>query len=562
MPMRRAANSRPCARRSGDSALDGWARLPYHGPRMAASNSRALAALFLGSVVLASGRALPQGSEVAEAHAVIGSKIVIGDGRVLEKGRLVVRDGVIEAVDDRLEAPADARVLDGTGLTIYPGFFDASLVAGVTAPALASEGVPFDATAAASARMRESHRKGIRPEVAAANLLEVTEEVASQRRQAGIALALFQPPAATIGGRSALAELSGAPRRKVILAADVALAAELQPAPGEGYPVSMMGAISQFRQTLLDADWQRRARQAAKASPTAKLPPFDPLLAALEPALDKTLPVAFEAYSDQEIRRALALSEELGLRPWIVGGTEAWKCASLLASKNIPVLLSLDFGTEPKEPARRDASSRPGRGESRPDSAPESAPASAPAASAPASRPAWPSTDDLSARVRADRKRRYDERVANAAALARAGVRFVITTRGLRGAGELHGALAKAVEKGLSRDAALAALTTAPAELFGASTRAGVLAPGRPAYACVVKGAVGDKDLKTKAIFVGSQRFDFELEEEARPSGDAPPGGRPGGRRRPREADDQQSGAARDERGECGCDDETHGGAR
>src|SRR5687768_5385650 len=57
------------------------------------------------------------------AHAFTNAKIVAAPGRVIDKGMLVIRDGVIVAVGaaDEVKPPADAKVWDLTGKTIYPG---------------------------------------------------------------------------------------------------------------------------------------------------------------------------------------------------------------------------------------------------------------------------------------------------------------------------------------------------------------------------------------------------------------------------------------------------------
>ena len=517
-------------------------------------------ALLLPILLLSAGA--PQGSRVPEAHAILNAKIVVGDGSTIEKGRVIVRDGRIEAVDGDTTAPPDARIVDAAGLTVYPGFIDADAIIGITPPPIPNEGAAPDATAGAMATMREIRRKGIRPDVSAVSLLDITDEAANPRKQAGFALALCSPPAAIVGGRASLAELSGNPRREVIVRADVALAAELRPPQGEaGYPSSLMGAVAEFRQTILDGDWYRKSWKAYREHTNQmRMPPNDPLLAALEPVLDKSMPVAFDANSPAEILRAIAVAEELGLKPWIVGGTDAWQCAAVLAQKQIPVLLSLDYGTEPKDPAesRRAESgpgSRPRRGDSPPASAPASTPASVPAStpassgpaeSAPETKPAaWPDPDTLSARVRADRKRRYEEKVENAGKLVNAGVKVFLTTRGLRTAADFHAALAKAVEKGLTRDAALAALTGGTAQLFGTQDSAGRIAAGRPAYVTIVKGNLGDKDLKVRHLFVGNKRFDYDDE-----GGDAGGASRPaGGRRRPPRDTKNTSGGGHDDDG-------------
>ena len=53
-----------------------------------------------------------------KVHALTGARIVVAPGRIVEKGTVVVRDGVIEAVGD-VNPPADARIWDLEGKTIY-----------------------------------------------------------------------------------------------------------------------------------------------------------------------------------------------------------------------------------------------------------------------------------------------------------------------------------------------------------------------------------------------------------------------------------------------------------
>ena len=44
---------------------------------------------------------------------------------MIGKGTLVIRDGTVSAVGAGIAVPADARVWDLSGMTIYPGFIDA-----------------------------------------------------------------------------------------------------------------------------------------------------------------------------------------------------------------------------------------------------------------------------------------------------------------------------------------------------------------------------------------------------------------------------------------------------
>lgn len=495
-----------------------------------APKSRFTRALLLNlTFAAAAPAAVLQGSRAPEVHCILHAKIVTGGGAIIENGRIVIRDGRIEIVDSGAAAPADARVIDATGLTVYPGFVDSSVVGGIVPLPIVNEGTPRDPSAEASARMQESHRKGIRPDASGITLLDIKDDLAGPRRQAGFTFAFFEPPAATIGGRGTLADLSAGARRDVIIRADAAMAAELRPGAGEGYPVSIMGAVATFRQAMLDADWYRKSwKSYSEHSKQMARPTTDVFLASLEPVLDGAMPVAFEASTPTQILRSLAIADEFHINPWIVGGREAWKCAAALANKKVPVLLSLEFGTEPKEPPKNEQK-RPPRAESR---SAESAPASQPAAND----YKWPNPDAMSTKMRAERKRLYEEGVRNAVELVKSGVSVAFTTRGLRSPNDIHGALAKLIEQGLTREQALDSLTKIPAQLFGVSEILGKVEAGRAAYLIVAKGSLGDKEFKVQNVFIHKKRFDYEDD-----GGGATPASAPaGGRRRPREGDGEK----------------------
>jgi imidazolonepropionase-like amidohydrolase len=59
------------------------------------------------------------------AYAIKGGKVFTLAGAPIENGIVVIRDGKIVAVGANVEIPADAKVIDATGLEVYPGMFDA-----------------------------------------------------------------------------------------------------------------------------------------------------------------------------------------------------------------------------------------------------------------------------------------------------------------------------------------------------------------------------------------------------------------------------------------------------
>jgi hypothetical protein len=67
-------------------------------------------------------RPLPPG-----VHVLAGARVVTKPGEVLDPGTILIRDGYIAAVGEKLDAPASARAWDLSGLTVYPGFIDCYL---------------------------------------------------------------------------------------------------------------------------------------------------------------------------------------------------------------------------------------------------------------------------------------------------------------------------------------------------------------------------------------------------------------------------------------------------
>src|SRR5688572_10792777 len=109
-------------------------------------------------------------------YAITNARIVPVSGPAIERGTIVVRNGLIAAVGASASAPADARIVDGSGLTVYPGIIDALSNTAIPAPrqGAGGGGNPFQlaATAPEQAGAPNSlHPAGLQPEVRAIDLL-------------------------------------------------------------------------------------------------------------------------------------------------------------------------------------------------------------------------------------------------------------------------------------------------------------------------------------------------------------------------------------------------------
>src|SRR5262249_35928590 len=131
------------------------------------------------------------------------------------------------------------------------------------------------------ARTPSDNRNGLTPEFEVASVLSLPESVGEERRRLGFTSLVAAPAGAVATGRSALASLSGLPRREAIVKAPLALHINVKPpfepsaAPqdddhpplprsrqrstaGEGsrYPLALMGAVAHLRQAMLDSEYQ------------------------------------------------------------------------------------------------------------------------------------------------------------------------------------------------------------------------------------------------------------------------------------------------------------------
>ncbi len=431
-----------------------------------------------------------------EAYALRGGTVVTVTGATIQKGTVVVRNGLIEAVGADINVPADAKVIDATGMTIYPGFFDSYTSLGVKqttpagGPGGGRGGAPVDPQQAFLAQMAAAPTSaGLLPEASVTEQLEINAETFDQQRSAGITTALTAPRTGIYQGQSALINLGGEAAEKQIIKAPVSLNVTFNSARG-GYPNSLMGVFSFLRQSLLDAQHYREEWARYDKSPRgAQRPAVNKSLAALQPVINGQMPVVLQANSVREIKRAVALAEEFKLKYMLAGGTHSYEMADYLKGKNATVLLSLGF---PQRPQLDD-----------------------------------PEDEPLNAlRERADAPK-------SAAALHKAGVKFAFNSGMLSRPTDFISNAIRAIEAGLPADAALKAMTINAAEIFGVSEQLGSIEKGKIANLVLASGDIFKKETKVKHVFVDGKLFDIKAVEAPRggPGGPGGPGGGRGGGR-------------------------------
>lgn len=411
-----------------------------------------------------------------DTYAITNSRIVTVSGPIVERGTVVIRNGLIAAAGANVSAPPDARVIDGTGLTVYPGLIDSytNLAVPEAAPAPSPGGGGGAAFLLLQAQARPSpggpnstQPVGLQPEVMVEDVIRTSGTEIEASRNIGITTALTAPRSGIWMGQSALINLSGETPQQMIVRSPIAMHVSFTPLRGT-YPGSLMGVFAQLRQMMLDAQRYRDSMQIYERNPRGiRRPDTDRSLAALVPVLDGRMPVVMFANSEREISRALDLAAEFKLRLIIAGGREADRVADRLAKQNVPVLLSLNL------PRRTTA--------------------------------AMPEADPEPLRV-------LRERVAaqqTAGKLAKAGVRFAFQSGSLTNVSDLMANANRVIENGLSSADAVRAFTIWPAEIFGVANQLGSIEAGKIANLTVTRGDLFDRNTRVAHVFIDGRPVDL-----------------------------------------------------
>src|SRR5438105_3398457 len=428
-------------------------------------------------------------------HALTNARIVAAPGKTIEKGTVLIRNGIIVGVGPEVKVPAEARVWDLAGKTIYAGFIDAysrlDLPETLKPEPPRTDTDPDDPNAKPKEVPRENP-KGMRswnprvtPERRAADYLNLDKKATKALRDLGFSSALVVPARGVFHGSSALIDLQEEDVDTMVaspvVAQHIGFDFDRDGRDGDrGYPNSLMGCIALIRQNFLDASWYQAAQDAYHKNPgTTERPESNASLAALAEQAQRKQPTVFEADDELELLRALRIADEFKLKPLLFGNGYEYRVRKALAEKKTPIILPLDF---PKPPEIE-----------RPEQALE---------------------------TELDELQHWDRAPSNPARLAESGIPIAFTAEKLeKPEKEFWSRIRLAVRRGLSADAALAALTTTPAEMFGVADRLGTIAPGRIANLVIASGDLFGSEARILTTWIDGYYYDTDLAAERDPRG-------------------------------------------
>ena len=381
----------------------------------------------------------------------------------LERADVLVRDGRIAQVGPGLTAGAGATVVDARGRALTPGLFG-----GITG--LGVEEIELEpSTVDRSKAYGDGGHEGFaaRPEFDVTLAFNPDSVAIGVNRIEGITFAMVAPTSdgSLFAGQGEIARLDG--RADAFLPASRTLFLEL------GASATAGTGNSRAAQFML---LEQATREATPAQPLR-----DGDLRLLTPTGREVLGrylgggrIAFNVERAADIRQVLAWSERNRVRPVIVGGAQAWQVAPLLAKARVPVVLD-------------------------------------PLVNLPGT------FDQLGATME------------NAARLHKAGVPVTFThfTAPTHDAHKVRQAAGVAVAHGLPFEAALAALTSAPAEIFGVGQVLGRIAPGYSADLVLWSGDPLEVTSVAEQVWIAGRPQSMrsrqtELRDRYRPQSTAP----------------------------------------
>ncbi|GJL93996.1 MAG: amidohydrolase [Hyphococcus sp.] len=378
-------------------------------------------------------------SAFAQTVAIMNGDVHTISGNVIEDGDVIIRNGRIAQVGADLTAPSDATVIDASGKVVTPGLF-----APYSSIGLVEIG--------ADQESNDSYPEGgfsLGAALDATDAYNPSSTLIPINRAGGITRALSTPSAGDtlFGGNAAVIDMSGRVNSIMKPAAAQVLVMGYGGAARAGD--TRMGSWLVLREYLDEArsyranpnDYVRRPHEGRFL--VSDLKALGPVIAGEQPLL-----VRIDGAND--IRKLIELKNTYSLRVIVVGGSEAWRVGDALQAANIPVILD-------------------------------------PLVNLPSQ------FEDLSATLE------------NAARLHAAGVKIAFYNPPGFGAHNLRALTQQAgnaVAEGLPHDAAMAALTINPAEMFGLASRLGTLEAGKIADVVVWDGDPLEVTTQPEAVLI------------------------------------------------------------
>ncbi len=399
---------------------------------------------FLCSISFYAQDYFPQNSGVSTENtnytALVNAKIFITPTQVIDKGTLLIKDGKVVNAGTSVVIPKNTNTIDVSGKSIYPSFIELYSDFGIAKPKPAQRSQVPQYEASRTGYYWNDH---IMPENNAFEKFKYDSKKANALLKAGFGVVNTHIHDGIVRGSGSLVALNnynGNETRIIAKKSAQYLSGRKSVTSQQAYPTSPMGAFALLRQLYLDADWYGKGHSKTK----------DLSLEALNH--NKNLVQIIDAGSRANVLRFDKIGDENGIQYVILGGGDEYERMDDIKATNAPLIIPINF----------------------PD-------------------PYNVENAFLTASLSLSDMRAWNQKPSNPKLLAENGVPFALTTHRLKSPDEFKAKLMKAINHGLSKEKALEALTTIPAQLLGKSNTIGSLKTGSYANFLITSGDIFDK---------------------------------------------------------------------
>ncbi len=386
--------------------------------------------------------------------AIRNATIVPVTSAPIANGTIVFANGVITAIGANISVPAGATVIDGTGLSVYPGLIDSGSNVGLT---------EIDSVAGT---VDTAELGNFNPHARAAVAINPHSELVPVTRVSGVTHVVSTPEGGIISGQSALVQLAGWTPNEMVVKAPLALhirfprlrsGSPFGPPPDEEQEKEAKKAytrsVDELRDLLRDVQAYAKAATARAGDKSVRRFDRDLMLEALVPFVEGREPVVMHASVARDITAALKFGDEFKLKMILAGAQDVGAVLSEVKSRNIPVILGPILALPQRE-------------------------------------------DDP-----------YDLLFTNAKTLHDNGIRFSIQSADAHNTRNLPYHAASCAAFGLPKDVALKAITIYPAEIFGVADRLGSLEVGKQANVILTDGDPLEIRTNIKRVFIAGEEI-------------------------------------------------------
>ncbi|GAB4107781.1 amidohydrolase family protein [Echinicola sediminis] len=402
------------------------------------------------------------------AYAITNATIIPQPGKLEKNATIIIRDGLIQSVGKGLDIPKDAIEIKGDSLFIYAGFIDAMGFQGVSAPPKIEQPENMDPSDP------PNNVAGITPERDVLDYWDLKHKELEKWRNVGFTMAQIMPKGEMLPGKSAVVIL-GSGNSSNIISRSTGLFAQFE-TPRNLYPGTVLGIMAKWRDLYKNAELGAAHDQLFVSTANGVIRPESNLtLEALYPVIKGDIPVVFRTKDELEIRRALKLQNELGFKLVLAGVESGSSLSDDISLSDAKVILALEL---PEDKAFKKEMKDAGK-------------------------------EAQMAHQRV--KEAYDTRLAEASQFEKADIPFAFGTAGAK-----HDDFFKNVrlmlEKGLSEEAALAALTTHPAQLLGIERFTGSLEKGKLANWIATTDTLFKEGTAVKYVMADGYLFEYDVD--------------------------------------------------